>query len=343
MQLLIFVTAMLVHNSWSFTPQVSIKKHPATSTGTTLELESSSNNPEPLFLPTIEDFKLESYGNDVELWLDLRNTSMPPQAALLHLTNDLWDEYIPPSNKSFIVDKVIVNKKYIQNFSQLISDIREEFEDEISLVVVEDEDGIPMSGQDGNGSGSALYSGKKSLFEIDDLEVMIPMGKCIKIAKDRDGVVNSNVNPMPILEIVSSGKWVLLDSEENVDKESICSLVEFIVNGVDTFGKISLGGSDESSLPSSDLSNPNGGIGIACNDDGNVVEMAALLRSLSGNKIETTDSGILLQSSSDNSGTDQDGEDEELSSKAGVGYAIVMPFDAMLWKTASFLFGADEE
>jgi hypothetical protein len=342
MQLLIFVTAMLVHNSWSFMPQVSIKKHPATST--TLELESSSNNPEPLFLPTIEDTKLESYGNDVELWLDLRNTSMPPQAALLHLTNDLWDEYIPPSNKSFIVDKVIVNKKHIQNLSQLISDITEEFEDEIGLVVVEDEDGIPMSGQDDNGSGSALYSGDKTLFEINDLESMIPMGKCIEIVKDRDGVVNSNVNPMPILEIVSDGKWVLLDSEENVDKESICSLVEFIVNGVDAFGKFSLGGSDDGSLPSSNLSNPNGGIGIACNDDGNVVEMAALLRSLNGSKIETTDSGILLQSSSDNSGTDQNGEeDEELSSKSGVAYAIVMPFDAMLWKTASFLFGADEE
>lgn len=341
MQLSIVLSSVLVHSAWCFTPLVSIEKHHAVST--TLGLESSSNKSEPLFLPNAEEFKQEIYGNDVELWLDLRDTSMPPLAALLHLTNDLWDEYIPPSNKSFIVDKVIMNKNHFQNLSQLVSDIREEFEDEIGLVVVENEVEIPIIGQDDNGSDSALYSDNKLIFEINELELMIPLGKCIEISKDRDGVVNSNINPMPILEIVSDRKWVVLDSEEDVDKNSICSLVEFLVNGVKTFGNFSLGGEDEVSLASSDLSNPNGGIGIACNDEGNVVEMAALLRSLGGNKIETTDSGIIFQSSSDNIRIYQGGEEDQSSSTTGLGYAIVMPFDAMLWKTASFLFGSSEE
>ena len=126
MQLLIVYSRAQVR---SFTPQVSMRKHPAMYT--ILELYTLSNNPESLFSPINEDCKLESYRNSIELWMDLRNVNalVPPQAALLSCKWFIgWLH--AQSNKSVIVNEVIM---------------------------------------------------------INHLDLIIPMGKFIKISKDHNG------------------------------------------------------------------------------------------------------------------------------------------------------------
>ena len=62
-----------------------------------------------------------SVSSEIELWLDLRRSSVAPQAALMHLCNDLWDEYAVPENKYFLVDKVVMNHK--NDLSSVIQDV----------------------------------------------------------------------------------------------------------------------------------------------------------------------------------------------------------------------------
>jgi hypothetical protein len=87
-----------------------------------------------------------------------------------------------------------------------------------------------------------------------------------------------------------------------------------------------------------------GGVGMTCSSPSTVMELAAIIQSLSpGSKgYKTTDSGILVQavegtiSSSNNNNNSKSAINDE-SNASMVNYAIVMPFDASLWKTASFL------
>jgi len=239
--------------------------------------------------------------NQVQLWLDLRKSSISPQAALLHLSNDLWEEFVPPNNKSFIVDKVVINM--CANLNTIVRDIREEFETEIGILVV-DRDGI---------------------FEINDAGSMSSTGTGTIIDLDRDdkGLILLNVNPLPVLDAVSKGEWVLLDVDDNVDTGDVSNLVELVSNGL-AFG--GLGGSDVASF---------GGIGVTCSSQADVMEMGALVQSLSGKKgYKATKSGILVQNGDTAAG---------VSTSESIGYAIVMPFDAQLWKTSSFVLGITEE
>ena len=241
--------------------------------------------------------------NQVQLWLDLRRSSIAPQAALLHLTNDLWEEFVPPNNKSFIVDKVIINM--CANLNSIVRDIREEFETEIGILVA-DRDGI---------------------FEIDDAGIMSSTGTGTIIDLDRDdkGVITLNVNPLPVLDAVSKGQWVLLDVDNSVDAGDVSNLVDLVSNG------LAFGASDGAS---NDALVSSGGIGVTCSSQSDVMEMGALVQSLSGTKGYTrTKSGILVQNGDTAAG---------VATSASIGYAIVMPFDAQLWMTSSFILGITE-
>ena len=85
-----------------------------------------------------------------------------------------------------------------------------------------------------------------------------------------------------------------------------------------------------------------GGIIIDCSSSAEIFEAGALIKSLSGNQkgFETTKSGILVQSFQDinnNGGTSSIANQNE-----SMNYAILIPLDALLWKTASFVIGSDE-
>lgn len=241
-----------------------------------------------------QEDETKSVSSGVELWLDLRRSSVPPQAALMYLSNDLWDEYLVPENKTFLVDKVVMNGN--SDLSSVIRDVNEEFEDEIGMIVSESD----------------------QLFEVQqEVATRVSIGKVFPVSENGKGGVNLNENPLPILETITDGKWSIIDDEtqgsENT-KSAIRSIVEFASNGLDGFSA----GSKHSRAGV-------GGIAVSCNSDGDILNMCALVESLEGTFSET-DSGILVKT------------ENIPSPKHCLKYAILIPFDASLWKTASFVF-----
>jgi hypothetical protein len=228
----------------------------------------------------------------VELWLDLRQSSIPPKAALMYLSNDLWDEYTVPDHKTFLVDKVVMNDK--SDLSSAIRDVNEEFEDKIGMIV----------------------SDNDQIYEVQQESMTrISIGRVFPVIEKEKGIVNINENPLPILDKIADGKWSIIDEEaqgtENT-KSAIRSIVELASN--------SLGGYSASS------SSIGGGIAVSCNSDGDILNMCALVVSLGGTFSET-DSGILVKT-----------ENSTSPKTNKLQYAILIPFEACLWKTASFVF-----
>ncbi len=290
-----------------------------------------------------------STNNPVELWLDLRQSSIPPQTALLHLANDIWDEYTPPDNKSLIVDKILVplTDGRNMNMDQIVRDIREEFEDEVGILSISNKIGIDNDSDNENDiDDPQLY-----LSEVKDDNILIPFGKVINVKDESgNGMINVNVNPMPVLETVSRGEWVVLDVDENVDPASISSLVELVSTATSSssagFGLLEnglVGDVTGTANDSSEEEDPStcrvGGMAFRCDTQASVVEMGALIQSFSGNNkgYQTTASGILVQSTSDD-----ESENESRTNDASMRFAIVMPFDALLWKTSSFVYSASD-
>jgi len=262
----------------------------------------------------------------LELWLDLRKTTISPQAALLHLTNDLWDEYLAPSNKSFLVDRVLVNELDETGMKIILNDISEEYEEEIIAMFI-----------NSNGCVKSIRQSSDNKAEGGEDLQTINEGNMFKIYNNEKRLLSLYVNPMPAIDIISSGQWLILDSEgiheEDQRNEAIRSLVE-LCDGNFSMSNMAL----EKSFNSGKSS---GGIVIDCTTSGDVVQAGALIKSLSGisGSYETTKSGILVQKpmKESESSTMLPFKNGESSMK----YAVLIPFDALLWKTASFVFGRD--
>lgn len=283
---------------------------------------------------------------NLQLWLDLRQTSIAPLAALLHLTNDLWDEFSIPSNKSensFIVNKVVIDHKNFFHSQSVVEDIREEFEMDIGILVVKDD----------------------QLLEIDQDGNMQPFGELIMVGQNSESGSMTHirdVDPLSVLDGVSKREWVLLDVlEEHLSNgsggggsgtEAIFNMLELVSNGVKFVASMNLvdgsidmdedGTKNDKQVVLLPSGRSAGGIGITCSSPSSVMEMAAIIQSLSpGSKgYKTTQSGILVQSVEGASSSSIGTRKEESSNSPMVNYAIVMPFDVSLWKTASFLSSA---
>jgi len=260
---------------------------------TSTMLHSSRSRPSEILLDVSE---LKT--SNVELWLDLRETRIPAQTALGHIATEVWEEskYADRSGgTSLIVDKVLTRQK--SDINSYLSDIKYEYETDIGLMVLDQD----------------------SIHEVNENGIMLPCGQVMNVQMGKSGISTLNADPMPVLEPVSKGNWVVLDPDEDIDDYSISSLVEVVSNGADAFNAIGAH-SDGLSLPMS-----KGGIGLSCGTQSSVLEMSTLISSLNKRrKYEMTDTGIITQSES---------SDEYCSTT----YAIVMPFDTALWKTSSFL------
>lgn len=305
-------------------------------------ISSSNNGPEiELDLDSENQISDYSYSNEslltndsisTELWLDLRGTTIPPQEALLHITNDLCDELSPIRNKSFIVDKVLINTSDIKDIKKIAINMWEEFENQISLVIIED------------GDADTFFEDNQchdELFEIDERKGMIPIGRVVPIQKNDDGLVNINVDPMPVLDTVKGGKWAVLDTNNGVGSKPICSLVEFVSNGINSITFID--SLSNQKLDAGSRSSSVGGIGVRCQTHGNIVEMGSLFKtSMDSKHYKVTDSGILVQMNENGDPYTDKGQmlRKEVSghNKSEMNYAIILPFDTTLWKTASLVF-----
>eukprot|EP00551_Chaetoceros_affinis_P007286 CAMPEP_0203675310 /NCGR_PEP_ID=MMETSP0090-20130426/19780_1 /ASSEMBLY_ACC=CAM_ASM_001088 /TAXON_ID=426623 /ORGANISM="Chaetoceros affinis, Strain CCMP159" /LENGTH=366 /DNA_ID=CAMNT_0050541463 /DNA_START=40 /DNA_END=1137 /DNA_ORIENTATION=+ len=299
----------------------------------------------------------EKQQQQFELWLDLRQTTISPQAALLHLTNDLWDEYVPPENKSFLIDKVLVNAKsslegndYDEQdkirMRKVVDDVKDEYEEEIQVLF-----------QDNNGvikSISMAHSQNSRKSVDDDVNVNTNVniqthGRKYQIYDDKTGSINIYANPMPALETISSGNWLVLDSsldDKEKRKEAVQSLVELCSGSLSLNLDLNLSGGEneekrrDESRHSNNSESVQGGIAIDCSSGADIFEAGALIKSLSGNEkgYEATESGILVQSDRVN---DSGMLSPKRENNGSIKYAILIPFDALLWKTASFVISSD--
>ncbi len=287
----------------------------------------------PSIIDSIPEEQPSQTQQQFELWLDLRQTTISPQAALLHLTNDLWDEYVAPENKSFLVDKVLVNALDEKNMIRVIDDIKDEYEEEIQVLFENDGVITSMATLDFDSEDSDSDEGEETDFSVQDQGCKFP------IYDDETGLINVYSNPMPALEAISSGEWLVLDSslgDKEQRREAIQSLVELCNGSLNVGVAISGKNGDDK-----ERGRPcKGGIVIDCSSSAEIFEAGAMIKSLSGNQegYETTDSGILVQSAQDK---DVRTTLPVTSQSEPIKYAILVPLDALLWKTASFVIRSD--
>jgi hypothetical protein len=116
------------------------------------------------------------------------------------------------------------------------------------------------------------------------------------------------------VDIISSGKWVILESNGNVKRSLISDLVNLIIPFV-------LAQSNLPGLLGGALSKKRGGLGLKCKTTSDVVTMGSLLQSsisLSSGSMDATNEGIIWQTT--------DGTKEP-----AIDIALVLPFDYEIW------------
>ena len=142
----------------------------------------------------------------------------------------------------------------------------------------------------------------------------------------------SFVDPIPALETMSNGGWVLVDPGGGAYKtkerhEAISNLVDFIAGGLSL-------GSEYFSLElnttgtvaeDSPFVSDKGGIAIICQTKADLMQAANALRSIDSGALTATESGILLKC---------DPTESSSSLTESIQSALVLPFDTPLWKAA---------
>lgn len=260
----------------------------------------------------MQEFQGENNNNNgaLELWLDLRGTSLTPKTAL-----ELWDLEVDQNSHQKqqlegdeIMDslpkapfvKCLVSSKggtSLQNDNEIDQNI------DVLLVAQSNDDNDMMSiFQQTNQSFGRLLSLKAS--------------SSMPILPD----------PLPAMEVASKGQWVILDTDgwKKIEEEERVSMVlplmELICSGASKSG---------------------GGIGLTCHTKNEVVKAAMFIQSLVGNasgnvggnaRTKTLASGIVIP----------DENDGAASSSAKHHFAIIVPFDMQLIRTAKLLI-ADKE
>mmetsp|Transcript_2745 Transcript_2745/g.3757 ORF Transcript_2745/g.3757 Transcript_2745/m.3757 type:complete len:182 (+) Transcript_2745:3-548(+) len=159
-------------------------------------------------------------------------------------------------------------------------------------------------------------------------------------------------DPIFAMDTVLSGQWVLVDAsnvkDENDRCQAISSLVEFIGGvALTSFSPFSpmLLKQDDDETTTMTVPQENGGVALVCNTKSDLFQAGVSITShlqSAANKMEMTDSGILLPQSSAAKEEDYDIIDSS-PSIAGIKSAIVIPFDTLLWKNAMVVFNDDHD
>ena len=138
-------------------------------------------------------------------------------------------------------------------------------------------------------------------------------GICVKMPAS--GIL---LDPMPAMDAVSSGEWVLIQSELAGDTqkrhEGITSLLQLLA------GSSALGGGADSVL---------GSVAWSCGTKADILHAGMTVQSLQ--RVDSTLGGILLSSSSVDS-----------SAAPPLQCALMLPFDEILWQTALKFFREQE-
>jgi hypothetical protein len=249
-----------------------------------------------------------------ELWLDLRGTALYPSAAIAYLMEQLTDDEYDPSLAEGApnpIDRVVLSD---QMFQRLLDTPDHPLEGTEIMYLPDDGDGLVASSHEG---------------------MSFPCGKIFKMPKDSDMVL---ADPMSAIETISQGNWaVLVDEKSGIDSHSevnrVDSIASFLNLAVAAAGGPSLmvDGSSGLLLKSSDYEDTTeiGGVAVSCSNKAMVIQLASVVQDIqSGSSMASTESGILIQGTSDSD-----------SSSPSLQTALLLPFDVVMWKTALLIYG----
>ena len=273
-----------------------------------------------------------SSSSSVQLWLDLRGTSLTPKSAL-----ELWalEEQLQqqqPSEMSNSQSKVpftkcIMSTKNDQNQKKDDSNSNQNNGIDIDILLAsqqQDDDDDNMNNM------SSIYQYQHSNLSSS------PIGKILALQASSSMPILPD--PLPSIELVSSGKWVIIDTNgwkkmNDVERmDMVLPLVDLLSSGNTISGGGGGGGS-------------RGGIGLTCHTNEEVVKAAMYFNGGGGGyggsngRTKTLESGIVIPDSDEDAADDQKGDVViEHSSCCGYGnVAIVVPFDMALLQTAKLL------
>eukprot|EP00979_Chaetoceros_neogracilis_P001282 scaffold224_cov276-Chaetoceros_neogracile.AAC.57 len=66
-------------------------------------------------------------------------------------------------------------------------------------------------------------------------------GTLINLERDDNGLITLNINPMPVLDIISKGDWVMLNVNDYIEAGDVSNLIELVSNGAAVFGALGAG------------------------------------------------------------------------------------------------------
>ena len=209
----------------------------------------------------------------VDLWLDLRGTSLTPEAAL-----ELWSLEAGGDGQDCSTAP----------FSRcLVSPGPSSHNEDVYVERIE-------------GDKTWLYESSGT----------VAVGTVVNLETDSSRPVLPD--PLPLMDALSSDNWVLIDSRgwKKIDEDervnTVLSLIELISGG---------------------STGSEGGIGLTCHSDSEIVNAMMRIHSLAGSRgmscVASTESGLLVA-----------GKDE---TPEHLKFALVLPFDLKLLKTAELL------
>jgi len=310
----------------------------------------------------------------VELWLDLRGTKVTPHAALMHIIRELRDDPLTEDENASRSSDILANKVIISANDRTGSNIIDEQQMYMVNEALREGEGvineigdereiqteIIFTSVDKDKNSVNLCCHRRS--DNEKYDSIITIGE---VMNNPSGASSSYTgDPIQGLEVVSRGEWVFLDVSQDERSESVQSLFELVSSaGSASLSSFSLGDGKigaihDETLHVDDTSFRLGGIAIGCSTNADILKIAGCIQSLAtsgGKGGYTTESGIYIQVPSDendeydisknddtiypspsSSRISRPNENTEKDSK--IRYAIVIPFDTALWKSAALLF-----
>lgn len=235
------------------------------------------------------------------LWLDLRQNAIHPKSAIEQLEAQI-------GSTSF-VDRILLSETVFQNLIDF---------NDMYLT-----------------TSRILYQSSAGdvIFSCSNQGLSTAFGSVLSAPSDATMPVE---DPIQAIEQISSGKWLLLETNEGRTDDQVETLrIDAVGNFLDIVSSNSniWNSSSESGglvLPStgaedqeSDTSNF-GGVGVTCNSKSEVMKLASTLQMRQGGSSNSvTDSGIILSTEGSNS----------------IATAVVLPFAIDLWQVATLVFG----
>ena len=242
--------------------------------------------------------------NNPQLWLDLCGTALTPQAALDYFEQ----EGLSPQT---LVDQILID-------------------DDTTTT-----EGSNQQTTFNKNVFAASADGYKLLSTIDH-EVA---GTIVKL-DEAGGLL---LDPFPAMSALSKGQWVLVEhakSQGEDERQSSISSCLQLLSASCGDGSFLLGGGDDNVAATSNGDDDNGaggGIALRCNTKSQLFHLATTIKGMEHDgAVESTASGILLTRSSS---TTADNDDDD--SNGATQFAIALPFDELLWQSASFVFRED--